>query len=172
MFDYTVGSGDYTSDLRVLSYNPDGATVTDTHSIAADLSGATQYDLAQDINAAIVTNLTRRSPASETDSGQQVKLTLTMSEAVTVNLTGGSPTLSLNDGATATYDSAVSNPAAGTLVFDYTVGATDETPSVQISQVNLNGATINDANGNAADLSAAAKLHHQASGWSRLRHVR
>ena len=57
-------------------------------------------------------------------------MTLTMSEAVTVNTTGGSPTLSLSTGATATYDSAASNPSAGTLVFDYTVGATDETPNL------------------------------------------
>ena len=40
-------------------------------------------------------------------------------------------------------------------MFDYTVGATDVDPSLQIAQVNLNGATINDANGNAADFSAA-----------------
>ena len=158
VFDYTVGASDYTADLQVLAFNPNGATVTDAHGVNADFSGAAQYDLALDVNAAIVTNLTASPSSGEVDSGQQVTLTLTMSEAVTVNLTGGSPTLSLNDGATATYDSAASNPSAGTLVFDYTVGATDETPSLQVSQVNLNGATINDANGNAADLSAAANF--------------
>ena len=43
-------------------------------------------------------------------------------------------------------------------MFDYTVGATDETPDLQVIQVNLNGATIDDANGHAADLSAASNF--------------
>ena len=111
-----------------------------------------------DVNAATVTTLTVSPSSGEADSGRQVTLTLTMSEALTVNLTGGSPTLSLNDGGTASYNSAASNPSAGTLVFAYTVGASEETPSLQIAQVNLNGATINDPNGNAADLSAAANF--------------
>ena len=79
-----------------------------------------------------------------------------MSEAVTVNTTKGSPTLSLSDGATATYDSAASNLSAGTLAFKYTVSAANETPNLQVIQVNLKGATIGDANGHAADLSAAS----------------
>ena len=158
VFAYTVGSGDYTSDLQILSYNPNGATVADAHGVSADLSAATDFDLALDVNAAVVTSLAVAPSAGEVDSGQFLTLTLIMSEAVTVNTSVGSPTLSLNDGGTATYDSAASNPSAGTLVFGYTVGATDETPSVQISQVNLNGGTINDLNGNAADLSAAANF--------------
>jgi hypothetical protein len=64
----------------------------------------------------------------------------------------------LSDGAVATYDSAASNPAANALVFSYTVGATDEDPNLQIAQVDLNGATIDGANGKAADLSAAATI--------------
>jgi uncharacterized protein YjbI with pentapeptide repeats len=158
VFDYTVGSGDYTTDLQILGYNPNGATVTDAHGVNANLSGATQYDLALDVNAATVTNLAAFPSSGEADIGQTVTLTLTMSEPITVNLAGGSPTLSLNDGATATYDGAASNSSAGTLVFAYTVGTSDETPSLQISQVNLNGATIDDAHGNAADLSAAANF--------------
>ena len=105
-----------------------------------------------------MTNLTLSQSTGEADSGKLVTLTLTLSEALTVNLAGGSPTLSLNDGGTATYDAAASNPAAKTLAFTYTVGASDETPSLQIAQVNLNGAVINGANGDAADFSAAANL--------------
>ena len=56
-----------------------------------------------------------------------------MSVPVTVSMTGGSPSLDLNDGAIATYDSAASNPAAGALVFSYTVGATDEDLNLQIA---------------------------------------
>ena len=156
VFATTVAASAYTTDLQVLGYNAKGATVTDAHGVNADVSGAMQYDLGLDVNAATVTNLTVSPSTGEADSGRQVTLTLTMSEPVTVNLTGGSPTLSLNDGGTASYDSAASNPSAGTLVFAYTVGAGDEAPSLQISQVSLNGAAIDDANGNAADLSAAA----------------
>ena len=136
-------------------FNPNGATVTDANGVSPDFSGLAQFDLGLDVNAATVTDVTASPSTGEADSGQQVLLTLAMSEAVTVNTAGGSPTLYLSDGAIATYDSAASNPSAGTLVFDYTVGATDEDPDLQIAQVNLNGATINDANGHAADLSGA-----------------
>ena len=156
VFDYAVGAGDYTTDLQVLGYNANGVTVTDAHGVNADLSGATQADLALHVNAAVVTKLAVSPSVGEAESGRQVTLTLTMSEPVSVNLTGGSPTLSLDGGAAATYDSAASNPSAGTLVFDYVVGSSDKTPGLQISQVVLNGATIDDANGNAADFSMAA----------------
>jgi hypothetical protein len=142
----------------VLAFNSNGAAITDTHGVNADFSAATQYDLALDVNAAIVTNVTASPLDGEASSGQLVKLTLAMSEAVTVNTSGGSPTLFLSDGAIATYDAAASKPSAGTLVFDYTVGTTDITPDLQVTQVHLNGATINDASGNAADLSAASNF--------------
>jgi T5SS/PEP-CTERM-associated repeat protein len=158
VFDYAVGASNYTTDLQVLGYNPNGATVADAYGVNADLSGATQYDLALDVNAAVVASLAVSPTTGEADSGQQITLTLTMSAPVSVDLTGGSPTLSLDDGGAATYDSAASDPSTGTLVFDYTVGASDETPSLAISQVNLNGAAIDDANGHAADLSAAANF--------------
>ena len=73
-----------------------------------------------------------------------------MSEVVTVNTTGGSPTLSLNDGGTATY---VSGSGSNALTFSYTVLAGQNTPDLMVSAVNLNGATIGDGAGNAANLS-------------------
>jgi hypothetical protein len=155
VFDYAVGASDYATDLQILGYKPNGATITDAHGVNANLSGATDGDLALDVNAAVVTGLSTLPSTGEADSGQQVTLALTMSEPGSVDLTGGSPTLTLNDGATATYDSAASNPATGSLLFDYTVGASDETPSLQISEVNLDGAAIDDASSHAADLSAA-----------------
>jgi hypothetical protein len=155
VFDYTVGAGDYATDLQILGFNANGAAISDAHGVAADLSGATDDDLALDVNAAIVTGVAASPSTGEADSGQEVELTLTMNEAVVVNLTGGSPTLGLNDGGAATYDSAASDPARGSLVFDYDAGAQDKTPGLQIAAVNLNGATIDDASGHAADLSAA-----------------
>ena len=84
--------------------------------------------------------------------GNKITLTLTMSEVVTVS---GTPTLSLNDGDTATY---VSGSGTSTLTFSDTVLSSDsDVAALAIIQANLpNGATITDANGNAADLSQAA----------------
>ena len=73
-----------------------------------------------------------------------------MSEAVTVNTAGGTPTLTLNDGATATYSSGSGTNA---LTFSYTVAAGQNTAALAATAVNLNGATIADGAGNAANLS-------------------
>ena len=75
-----------------------------------------------------------------------------MSEIVTVNTTGGTPTLSLNDGGTAAY---VSGFGTSALTFSYTVQAGQNTPDLTETAVNLNGATITDGAGNAANLSLA-----------------
>ena len=69
---------------------------------------------------------------------------------MTVNTTGGNPTLSLNDGGTATY---VSGSGTDALIFSYTVLAGQNTPDLLVSTVNLNGATMQDGAGNAANLS-------------------
>jgi len=83
--------------------------------------------------------------------GNTLTLTLTMSAAVTVT---GTPTLSLNDGGTAAYAGGSGTDA---LTFSYTVSASDsDVAALGITQVNLpNGATIDDANGNAANLAGA-----------------
>ncbi len=47
-------------------------------------------------------------------------------------------------------------PAASTLTFSYTVAAGQNTADLAVTAVDLNGATISDAAGNAADLSATA----------------
>ena len=73
---------------------------------------------------------------------------MNFSSAVTV--AGGAPTLTLNDGGTATYSSGSGSSA---LTFSYTVGAGQNTPDLMATTINLNGATINDGSGNAAELS-------------------
>lgn len=95
------------------------------------------------------------SPTSGTEHlGQTVTLVLSFSEAV--RLSGGIPTLTLNDGGTATYDAAATAALGdpSKLAFSYTVGASD-TPVDALAVVdhNLNGATITDRAGNAADYS-------------------
>ena len=73
-----------------------------------------------------------------------------MNEVVTVNTTGGSPTLALNDGGTATY---VGGSGTNALTFSYTVLAGQNTPDLMVSSVSLNGATVMDGAGNAANVS-------------------
>ena len=82
--------------------------------------------------------------------GKTITYTLNMSEVVTVNTTGGSPTLSLNDGGTATY---VSGSGTNALTFSYTVLAGQNVADLMLTAVNLNGATVQDGAGNAANLS-------------------
>jgi hypothetical protein len=156
VFDYTVAAGDYTTDLTVLAFNPNGTNIRDANGVAADLSGAAGSDLALDVNAAVVTEVAASPQIGEVSAGQKVALTLTLSEGVTVVTAGGSPTLDLSGGGVATYDAQASNPSAGKLVFDYTVGSTDRTPRLFVAQFNANGASIEDANGNVADLSTAS----------------
>ena len=84
------------------------------------------------------------------NAGKTVTYTLTMNEVVTVNTAGGSPTLALNDGGTATY---VGGSGTNALTFSYTVLAGQNTPDLMVSAVNLNGATVMDGAGNAANLS-------------------
>ena len=90
------------------------------------------------------------SPASgDLDAGKTVDADAQLSEAVTV--AGGTPTLTLNDGGTATY---VSGSGTNALTFSYTVARGQNTvASLAATAVNLNGATITDGAGNAANLS-------------------
>src|ERR1700730_17802320 len=82
------------------------------------------------------------------NAGHTVTLTLDLNSAVTV--AGGTPTLSLNDGGTATYTGGSGTNA---LTFSYTVGAGQNTASLAATAINLNGATMQDSGGHAANLS-------------------
>ena len=154
-FDYNVGASDQTSNLEITQVNstqtvqaPGGASIDFTvlENLPTDLS----------INSPLTVESVASSQTGEAAAGQLVQLTLTMREAVSLDTAGGAPTLTLNDGATATYDAAASNPSAGKLVFDYTVGSGDETANLEVTLVNLpSGTTIQDAAGYNADFSAA-----------------
>jgi hypothetical protein len=76
-----------------------------------------------------------------------------------VKVAGGTPTLSLNDGATVVYDAAATSALHDptTLAFHYLVSANDPaSPSLAVTGVALNGATVSDVAGNSADLTTAA----------------
>ena len=75
-------------------------------------------------------------------AGTVVTLTLTMSKAVTVT---GVPSLSLNSGGTATY---TRGSGTTSLVFTYTVGATDSTADLEVTALLTTLGSIADAAGN------------------------
>ena len=66
-----------------------------------------------------------------------------------VTVAGGTPTLTLNDGGVATY---VSGSGTSALTFTYTVAAGQDTAALAATAVNLNGATVRDSTGTAANL--------------------
>ena len=151
-FSYTVGAGQNTSSLAATAVNLNSATITDGAGNAANLSlsGLTQNGPQVDTVTPTITSLAESPANGDLNAGKVVTITLGMSELVTVNTTGGTPTLSLNDGGTATYTGGSGSNA---LTFSYTVGAGQNTPDLMETAVNLNGATIQDSAGNAANLS-------------------
>ena len=95
-----------------------------------------------------MTSLTELPSSGDFGIGGVVTLTLTLSDAVTV--ASGTPTLTLNDGGIATYTGGSGTNA---LTFTYTVGSGQNAAALAASGVGLNGATIQDTAGNAANLS-------------------
>ena len=84
--------------------------------------------------------------------GQNSWVTLTVNFTGPVNVTGGTPTLSLNDGDQATYQSGTGTSA---LVFTYFTGIGNYTPDLTVTGFNLNGSSVKNTAGTAADLSGA-----------------
>ena len=157
-FSYTVGAGQDTGDLAVTSFNLNGATLQDAASNSANLSGAVTNPagtLQIDTTAPAVTSVATSGPGidgsgnGDLNAGHVVTLTVNLSEAVTV--AGGTPTLSLNNGGTASYTGGTGTA----LSFSYTVGAGQDTGDLAVTSFNLNGATLQDAASNSANLSGA-----------------
>src|SRR5262249_21282221 len=123
-FDYVVGPGDATPDLAVTGLSP-GATIQDAQGNNADFSAIFNLGTGLSINSPLQVTSVSSPQSGEVPSGQTVQLDIAMNAAVTVDTAGGLPTLTLNDGATATYDANESNLAAGVLAFDYAVGSND-----------------------------------------------
>ena len=151
-FSYTVAAGQSTPSLAATGFNLNGATITDGSGNAASLSvaGLTQSGPQIDTTAPVISAIGETPMSGDLSVGKTVTYTLDMSEVVTVNTTGGSPTLSLNDGGSATY---VSGSGSNALTFSYTVLAGQNVADLMLTGVNLNGATVQDGAGNAANLS-------------------
>ena len=153
-FSYTVAAGQNTSDLAVTAFNSNSATIKNGAGTAASLSGAVTTPagtLQIDTTIPTVTQVVASPGSGIENPGDVITLTVDLNKAVTVT---GTPTLTLNDGATATYTGGSGTSA---LTFSYTVAASDSTvPTLAITKVNLpSGATVKDAAGNAANLSGA-----------------
>ena len=152
IFSYTVGAGQNTAALAATALNLNGATVNDSSGDPANLSlsGLTQIGPQIDTVTPAITSLVDSPAGGDLAAGSMVTLTLNLNEAVTI--ASGTPTLSLNDGGTATYTGGSGTTA---LTFSYTVATGQNTSALAVSAVNLNGASILDAAGNAASLSLA-----------------
>jgi hypothetical protein len=154
VFDYTVGANDHDEVPWIRSASLIGATLKDQGNNNADLSNAAFALLGVQIGAAAVDSVST-GLIGNYQTGDTVQLALNLTNGVTVNTAGGSPTVTLNDGATATYDAGASNLPLGVLVFDYTIGAGQTSSNLEITGVHPNNAVILDPGGNVPDFSAA-----------------
>jgi Subtilase family len=157
VFDYTPGASDYSANLAVTGLVANGATVQDSSGNNADFSLLFDAPTGVTVDSPLKVTGVASSQSGEAQAGKTVQLTLTLSKPVTVNSAGGAPTLTLSNNATATYDASLSDPATGSLVFDYTIGAAEDTSNLSVIGVNLPvGTTVQDANGDNADFSVAS----------------
>ena len=149
VFSYTVAAGQNTSALEVTGVT---GTIKDLAGNALSTANLpeTFTGVIIDTTTPTISAIAESPSSSDLDAGKTVTFTLTTTEAVTVVTTGGTPTLTLNDGGTATYSGGSGTNA---LTFSYTVGAGQNTAALAATAVNLNGGTIKDGAGNAANLS-------------------
>ena len=103
-----------------------------------------------DSSAPGLLSITDLPATGQVTAGQTVKLTVKFNEAVAV--AGGTPMLKLNDGGVANY---ISGSGTNSLTFSYKVLAGQSTSALMASAIQLNGARIKDAAGNAGNLSLA-----------------
>ena len=160
-FSHTVQSGQNVADLAISAINPNGAAIEDAAGNAAVLSGTTFNPagiLRIDTAAPAVAWIAAAGPGitagnGTLGAGSTVILTMAMSEAVMVH---GMPSLVLNSGGTASY---VDGSGSDTLRFIYTVVEGQITTDLSVSSVDLDGSTIRDIAGNAADTSGASNYN-------------
>ncbi|WP_428493714.1 Ig-like domain-containing protein [Rhodopila sp.] len=155
----TIGTGAVTGSTwsitatTALNEGDNGITAEQTDAAGNASSSSDPLVVTLDTVAPTVTDVTASPSDATVQTGQTVSFTVDLSEAVIVNATGGEPTLTLSDGAMATY---VSGSDTNALTFSYTVAAGQTSPDLAVTGVDMNGSTITDAAGNAADLTGAA----------------
>lgn len=151
------GDGTYTTSFVV---DTDTITASITATDAAGNATAAPQTTVTSTNVTIDSSVPAVASISATDDtyavGDTVAITVTMDEAVTVDTTNGTPTLTLDNGATATY---ASGSGTTDLVFNYVVAEGDtDSSDLDVTAINLNSGTIADAAGNNADLTVGTEL--------------
>jgi hypothetical protein len=141
-----------------LDLNPSGTGITDAagNAVTGGFTAGQTYTLAHSSPAV---ESVSAPPNGTYTAGQTLQFTVTFSEPVTVNTSGGDPRLLVNLGSGGThYATYVSGSGTDMLVFQYTVGATDQSPSGLTlgKAIDLNGATLADAVGNPGQLTLAS----------------
>jgi VCBS repeat-containing protein len=145
----------------VWSFTPAGLadgqyTVTASETNAAGLTGSASLSFTLDTSTPIVISEAVSGTGISGGSGlltagEVAVFTLAMSQAVMVS--GATPVLTLNDGGTAIYDATHSTSTS--LVFDYTVASGQYANALSVTGINLNGATVTEVAGNAANFTGA-----------------
>ena len=162
IFNYTVVSRDTdVAALAVIGNNLNGTAIAikDGAGNNTNLSGANvTLSPAVQIDTSIPTVTSVTASGNGINNGEgvlttgaTVTLTLHMSKAVAV--AGGVPVLQLNDGGTAIYTGGSGTTA---LTFSHTVAAGQRADDLAVTGITLDGTTITDSAGNAANLGGAA----------------
>ena len=154
VFNYEIGSGQNSTDLRVSKFNGLSG-VTDLAGNTVDMTDAPRnpvgtlvIDTQKPKLSSITASGTGITNGNGTVKSGTVRLTLAFSEAVKVD--GTSASLKLNNGGVANY---VSGSGSKKLVFDYKVQSGQNTSDLAVSSFNLG--TVKDLAGNALNLKNA-----------------
>ena len=150
VFNYLVASGDTnSSDLSVSSLSLNGGTIVDANSqnTVNTLSSGDLGTVIVDVTTPSASTISTTASTGTYVNGDTIAIKLAFDEAVNVVTTGGIPTLTLGNGASASYTSGTGTTE---LTFTYTVagGDTFDTANLSVSSVVLNGGTIKDGAGN------------------------
>ncbi|MGI9446880.1 MAG: beta strand repeat-containing protein [Pirellulales bacterium] len=153
----TVDGSDWSLDLSAVS--PAVTLADETYEVSAtvtdaagnSVSDSTTEELVVDTTAPTIAAVSSSTADGSYGAGQAVVVLIQMSEDVTVDTTLGSPTLTLDAG-TASFTGAAGN----VLTFTYTSEDGDNSSDLDVSELKLNDAVIEDAAGNAVSFTGIA----------------
>ena len=167
VFSYTVASGDTDTDGIQIEANKlknsGSSTIKDAAGNAATLTHDSVDDASLykvDTTKPTVSQVTLTTGVrTKYKKGDKLHATVKFSESVTVDTTGGTPQLTLKIGDSDKKVNYTAGSPSTSLIFTYTIAAGDEdTDGIEIeaNKLGLNGGTIKDAAGNAANLDHTA----------------
>ncbi|WP_417618494.1 Ig-like domain-containing protein [Oceanisphaera sp.] len=143
-------NGGTLTDAAGNTANLDHAEVADNAGYLVDTTAPTVSSVAISGASGVLNNTL--------NAGDVVSVTVTMSEATSIGTTDGTPQLALNIGGTTVQAIYASGSGSTALVFQYTISNETDTDGISIdaNSLDLNGGTLTDAAGNAANLSHVA----------------